>query len=150
MKRIATMGALATVALALGVQQFTSSSARVLNNGNLAVRFAQTGLDGVQSYRISANVNAVYGCLNKGGQVQRGKTATVNEMVALVQNISSQGGNLSRDVQLKVPNAQLECPKGQSKVLTSVSWTNVSVVNNTTNTTQNIQGTFSKTFHNVK
>ncbi|HZH98508.1 MAG TPA: hypothetical protein VEX38_06010, partial [Fimbriimonadaceae bacterium] len=65
MKRIASFGALAAAALALGLQGFGATSAQVLDNGGLSVTFSQTGLTpGVQSYTVRGTVQAVYACVN--------------------------------------------------------------------------------------
>ena len=147
MKRPAIFAALATAAIAMGVQEFRSMSARVLNTGGLGVSFSQTRLTpGVQSYTVRANADALFGCVNRGSRVVRGKTSTVNEMVSTVREITSRDGNMRRTLGLAVPKSGLECPAKQTARLVRITWTEVSLKNNTNNTTATVPGTFARTF----
>jgi len=131
---------------------FIQASASGPNNaGNLTVNFKIAGLgdDVTITVTASADATAVYACRNNGGGFPSDpKKQSVSGPVSASGNFTSgKNGSVSDSLTLSPPASSLTCPPGQRRVLASVSYTNVTVSG--AGSTQNISGTFARTFFNV-
>jgi hypothetical protein len=135
---------------------FHSASASVIGSGALLVTWDERGLgnggaDGNVHYVLTADASAEYGCINGG---QKHPKASNKETVS---------GPLSADITLPVSKngriigsltvgpldaGDFSCPNGQTLVLGSVSYSNVSLTDTTNGSTADISGSFSRVFVN--
>lgn len=118
-------------------------------NGNLTVAFKIAGLgDNVTlTVTTSANVSAVYACMNNGGNFPEDpKKQEVTGVVTVSGDFTSgKNGQIEGILTLTPPASTLECPPGQTSVLVSVIYTNVQVSGG--GDTRSIPGTFSRLFY---
>ena len=128
---------------------FVSASATVNADGSLTVSFKEAGLgDNVLiSYTASADATATYVCVNKGGAnpSAANKTTVSGPVSATGAFSSSKNGNVTASLTLSPPPppppATFSCPNGQKgPELAQVSYTNVSITDNTNGITQPIPG----------
>ena len=135
---------------------FARASASVDDSGALVVTWDERGLgnggaDGNVNYTLTADASATFGCINGGGNHPK---ATNKETV---------NGPLSADISLPVGKngriigaltvgpldaGDFSCPGGQTLVLGSVSYSNVSLTDTTNGSTADIAGSFSRVFVN--
>lgn len=152
MKRPILIGAgimLASVALAAA--HFMSTSA-TLQGATLHVEFREAGLGNNQTidYIARADATAVYGCINRGGKnPSAANKRSVEGNLAQPGSFSSgKNGSLRGQLDIAPPNdASFRCPGGQTRVMASISYTNVSIEDTTNHITENIPGTYSATFY---
>jgi hypothetical protein len=154
---------LASLILAIGAAislaqsaHFARASASVDDSGALLVTWDERGLgnggdDGNVNYTLTADASAEFGCINNG---QKHPKASNKETV---------NGPLSADISLPVGKngrvigaltvgpldaGDFSCPSGQTLVLGSVSYSNVSLTDTTNGSTADIAGSFSRVFVN--
>ena len=127
---------------------FVSASAKV-SGTNLVVSWKEAGLGTNQliSYTASADASATLVCVNKGGAnpSASNKTTVSGPVTASGSFSSGKNGNVTASLTLNPPAAPttFSCPKGQSLQTAVVTYTNVSIADNTNNVTRPIPGTFS-------
>ena len=100
-------------------------------DGTLNVSFTIAGLGDNQSLTVtaSADANATYGCLNHGQQCPNAanKQEVQQDVSAVGSFTSGKNGSIRGSFTVDPPPTTLNCPGGQTLVLVSVSYTNVSV-----------------------
>jgi hypothetical protein len=106
--------------------------------GDLLVSWKEAGLgnDAIIHYVASADSTATYACINGGGNhPQASNKETVNGPVTASGTFpSGKNGSIPGTLTVEEPNAgSFSCPGGQSLVLASVSFTNVSICDTTNN-----------------
>jgi hypothetical protein len=155
MKRL-TMILAATLIAVLGAgtamaqnPHFLSASATGPNaNGSLTCKFKIAGLGSNETATItcSANADAIYGCENNAGNFPNAanKQELTGTVSASGQFTSGMNGQISNTLTLGPPASTLSCPSGQTRVLCSVSYTDVQVSG--AGDTKSISGTFSRTY----
>jgi hypothetical protein len=131
---------------------FVSASATVNADGTLTVNFKEAGLGTNQliNYTASADATATYVCVNNGGaNPSAANKTTVSGPVSATGTFSSgKNGNVTASLTLSPPPppppSTFSCPKGQKgPELAQVSYTNVSITDNTNGIPEPIPGTFS-------
>ncbi len=130
---------------------FNSASASLDSSGNLVATFKESGLGNnvTVDITLSADGSAEYACINGGGKHPKATNKeTVNGPVSASGAFSSgKNGTVNSSLTVAPPGpGAFSCPSGQSLVLASVSYTNVSLTDTTNNVSAAIPGTFSKTF----
>jgi hypothetical protein len=100
-------------------------------DGSLDVSFTIAGLGDNQTLTVTAtaHADAVYGCLNHGQQCPNAanKQEVHADVSATGTFTSGKNGSIRASLSVDPPPATLNCPGGQTLVLVSVSYTNVSV-----------------------
>ena len=135
---------------------FHNASASVIDSGALLVTWDERGLghggaDGNVHYVLTADASGEFGCINGG---QKHPKASNKETVSgpLIADISlpvSKNGRIIGSLTVgPVDAGDFSCPSGQTLVLGSVSYTNVSLTDTTFGSTADIAGTFTRIFVN--
>lgn len=130
---IGTVAALATVAWAGA--NFKSATGTVNSSGALVVSFDESGLGNENvNYTLNANATALYACLNKGGKnPSAANKRSFEGTVAGGASFEPKNGRVQGTITvgpLAAPN--FTCPSGQTRILASVSYSNI-VLTDTTN-----------------
>jgi hypothetical protein len=133
---------------------FHTADATVNSAGSLVVSWDERGLgnggsDGLVHYSLTADASATYGCINGGGNHPKAtnKETLNGPLSADVALAPSKNGRIIGSLTVGPLDAgDFSCPSGQSLVLGSVSYTNVSLTDTTFGSTADIAGTFSRTF----
>jgi hypothetical protein len=142
-------------AFAAMLAQFSNLSAAVTANG-LRVSFTASGLpvNASDTFNATADAKAVWGCFNRGGHNPNApnKHATATGQASGSGTFTSNGnGVVSGTVSLQAPSAgNLSCPSGQTKMLSSVTFTNVRIADTATGTSAAVPGTFQKVLRVLK
>lgn len=119
-----------------------------LSGTNLNVSFKEAGLGTNQliNYTASADATATYVCVNKGGAnpSASNKTTVSGPVTASGTFSSGKNGQVTASLTLNPPppGSGFSCPPGQSQQTAEVSYTNVSITDNTNGVTETIPGTF--------
>jgi len=146
------LGISAAPALAANAHFVRASAAGPNQAGNLIVNFKIAGLGDTVTTTVtaSADATAVYACRNNGGNFPADpkKTEVSGPVSASGDFTSGRNGQITGSLTLAPPATTLACPSGQRRVLLSVSYTNVAVSEPAAGT-ENILGTFSRTFFNL-
>jgi hypothetical protein len=130
---------------------FVSASAK-LSGANLIVSWKEAGLGDNQliNYTAAADATATYVCVNNGGgnPSASNKTTVSGPVSASGTFNSGKNGNVTASLTLSPPGppppSEFSCPPGQTgPTLAQVSYTNVSITDNTNGITEPIPGTFS-------
>jgi hypothetical protein len=126
--------------------QFANSS--VNNSGALVVSFEQRGLgEGNINYTLSADATALYACINRGGKnPEAANKQSFEGQVSGGASLESKNGRVTGSITagpLLAPS--FTCPSGQTRVLASVSYTNI-VLTDTTNNKSISAADVSRTF----
>jgi len=124
---------------------FIKTSASISNTGALNVSFKEAGLGSNVNinYLASADGSATYGCINGGGKHPKATNKeTVNGPVTAGGTFSSgQNGTISQSLTIQPPPpGNFSCPSGQTLLLGTVSYSNVSIAD-TTNSVSEVVGT---------
>jgi hypothetical protein len=135
---------------------FHSASASVLDSGALLVTWDERGLgnggaDGLVHYTLTVDASATYGCINGGDKHPKAanKETFNGPLSADVALAPSKNGRIIGSLTVGPLDAgTFTCPNGQTLVLGSVSYTNVSLTDTTFGSTADIAGSFSRTFVN--
>jgi hypothetical protein len=103
----------------------------VNSDGTLDVSFTIAGLGSNQSIDVtaSAHADATYACRNRGQQCPNAanKVNVQSDVSATGTFTSGKNGSIRASLTVDPPPTELTCPGGQTLVLVSVSYTNVSV-----------------------
>ena len=130
---------------------FQSTGATVNDDGTLTVSFDEAGLGTSNiTVRATADANALYACQNGGGNFPSDpKKQSRNARVEADGTFTPDHGRATGTLTLSPPPSNLRCPAGQSPVLVSVTYTNVTVTDVSNSVSESIPGTFSKTFFTI-
>ena len=128
---LALSGFMATTVRAQSPHFLGCSASGVNSDGSLDVSFRIAGLGSNQSLTVtaSADANATYGCLNHGQQCPNAanKVSVSDRVTAQGTFTSGKNGSIRGSLTVDPPATTLTCLGGQTLVLVSVSYTNVSV-----------------------
>jgi hypothetical protein len=130
-------------AVAVSPHFITADAAR--DGNNLEVTWKEAGLGDNQriDYTASATATRVDSCVNRGGQIPNDpkKTTTVAE-VSAEGTFSVKNGSVEGSLTVEPPATTLDCPGGQVETLQSLTYTDVSITDDTNGITEDIPGTF--------
>jgi hypothetical protein len=107
------------VPVALAVSpHFMSASATLNADGTLTANFKEAGLGTNQNinYALTANVTAMYVCVNNGGAnpSAQNKTTVAGPVSASGTYSSGKNGNVTASLTVSPPLSDITCPKGQT------------------------------------
>jgi hypothetical protein len=144
-------GFLAQTASATSGAHFFSATGSVADNGALVVTFDEGGVgQETVDLSLSATGNATYACLNGGGN--HPKAANKETVTGPVGGSGSfaptKNGRVSGSLSAGPPASNLTCPSGQTFVLACVSYTNITLTDNTNNVSTPVADV-SRTFFNI-
>ena len=147
---VALVGFMAITVWAASPHFLRCSASGVNDDGTLNVCFKIAGLGDNQTLTVtaSATADAVYGCLNHGQQCPNAanKVEVQTDVSASGTFTSGKNGSIRASLTVDPPPATLTCPGGQTLVLVSVSYTNVSVSAPGAGDCQTSPGTFAANF----
>ena len=126
------LGFMATTVRAQNPHFLSCDVSGVNSNGTLSSDFRIAGLGSnvLITVTVTADASAVYACLNHGQKCPSAANKSTVTGTVTAQGTFTSGKNGSVRGSLTVnppPNTTLTCPGGQTLVLVSVSYTNVSV-----------------------
>ena len=126
------LGFMATTVRAQNPHFLSCGASGVNSDGSLNVSFRIAGLGANQSLTVTASADgsAVYACLNHGQKCPNAANKSTVTGTVTAQGTFTSGKNGSVRGSLTVnppPNTTLRCPGGQTLVLVSVSYTNVTL-----------------------
>ena len=126
-----------TVAIAASPHFVRGPTASIDNDGNLTISWKEAGLGDAVSvdYEASADANATYQCVNRGGHcpAAANKQQVFGPVVAEGTFASGKNGSITASLTVEPPPATLNCPGNQRLELVSVSYTNVALADTTNN-----------------
>lgn len=157
--RMATVFGAAVAAVVLATAPAFAGNAHFIKNATqvtsadlttLSVSFKEAGLESgsVETIVLSADVTAVYQCINGGGH-NANATNKSEEMFHPSESgqfEANKNGNVVGSLTLSVPDTDenaLECPNGQREQLSMTTWSNVSLEDITSGAVADISGSFS-------
>ena len=147
---LALSGFMATTVWAASPHFLSCGASGVNSDGTLNVSFRIAGLGDNQSLTVtaSADANATYGCLNHGQQCPNAanKQEVQQDVSAVGTFTSGKNGSIRASLTVEPPDTDLNCPGGQTLVLVSVSYTNVSVSAPGAGDCETSPGTFAANF----
>lgn len=124
----------APAALAVNAH-FVSASGTVNSDGSLTVKFKEAGLGTNQNidYTLTAQGTATWVCVNKGGANPSAQNkTTVNGPVSASGTFNSgKNGNVTASLTVQPPPSDISYPKGQTLMLASASYTDVTLTDTT-------------------
>ena len=140
----------AVAASATSGAHFFSARGAVADNGNLVVSFDEAGV-GQQTVNLSftATGSATYACINGGGNHPKASNKqTVNGPVGASGSFApTKNGRVTGSLSAPPPPSTLVCPSGQTFVLACVTYTGITLTDNTNGVTASIADV-SRTFVN--
>ena len=147
---VALVGFMATTLWATSPHFLRCAASGVNPDGTLDVSFTIAGLGDNQTLTVtaSAHADAIYGCLNHGQQCPNAanKQEVQTDVSAVGTFTSGKNGSIRASLTVDPPPATLRCPGGQTLVLVSVSYTNLSVSAPGAGTASVPPGTFAANF----
>jgi hypothetical protein len=154
MKRVTTILA-AAAAVVVCASTFAKASAAV-GTGGLSAYWTETDLrtDAKQAYKLTADVEATYGCFNKAGKNPPSGNKQVTftqDMVADVIKVSDKEGTVTGSMTLGMPavGSRLSCPTGQKAMIGTVTYRNVVLMNATAGSSYPFPKSYAKTFRAI-
>lgn len=143
--------AIAAVSFAVAAN-FHTADATVNSVGSLVVTWDERGLgnggaDGLVHYTLAAMGSATYGCINGGSRHPKAsnKETVPGPLDASIDLAPDKNGRIIGSLTVgPIDAGGFSCPSGQTLVLGSVSYTDVSLTDTTNNSSADIAGTFSK------
>jgi hypothetical protein len=132
---------------------FISASASIDSSGNLVCTFKEAGLGTTmptEHVTCSADATAVYACINGGSNHPKASNKeTVSGPVSGGGTFPNRNGQTTGSITVAPPGpGGFSCPNGQTLVLASISYTNITLTGSAGDTAS-VSGTLSKTFFNV-
>ena len=145
------LGFMATTVRAQNPHFLSCDVSGVNSNGTLSSDFRIAGLGSnvLITVTVTADASAVYACLNHGQKCPSAANKSTVTGTVTAQGTFTSGKNGSVRGSLTVnppPNTTLRCPGGQTLVLVSVSYTNVSVSAPGAGDCETSPGTFAANF----
>ena len=131
----------AAAALAFGVgvafagANFKSATGSVNSAGALVVSFDESGLGNENvDYTLTADATALFACINKGGKnPSAANKQSFEDQLAGGASFEPKNGRVQGDITVgPLAAPQFTCPKGQTRILAHVSYSNI-VLTDTTN-----------------
>ena len=150
---VSAAAALAVPAALADSPHFIKASASIDNSGNLVCTFKEAGLGttvSTEAVTCSADATAVYACINGGGNHPKASNKeTVSGPVSGGGEFPVRNGQTTGSITVAPPGpGDFSCPNGQTLVLASVSYTNITL-EGAAGDTANVPGTLSKTLVNI-
>lgn len=144
------MSVAAGAASASGSAHFIkSASGASLSGSKLSCFFKEAGLSAgsTESVTCDATAATTYECVNGGGKnpSASNKTTTVSDVSQSGSFTAGQNGNLEGSVTLSPPTATLSCPGGQTTTFVGVTYSKVSITDNTSGASLAVSGSFTYT-----
>jgi hypothetical protein len=142
MKRFATLAiclfalACITATAAQAAPHFQSATSFVNNSGALVVSFDERGLGNENiDFTLTADATALYACINKGGHNPDASNKQQFEgQVSGGFSFEAKNGRIVETVTISPLAAPtFTCPGGQRRVLASVTYTNIVLLDTTNN-----------------
>jgi hypothetical protein len=131
---------------------FFKATASINDSGALVVTFDEAGVGQNQvNYTLSASASATYACINGGGNHPKASNKeTFNGPVSSpITGFQPENGRVKGSIAVgPLGSGSFSCPSGQTLVLASVSYSNITLTDITNNVTASI-GSVSRTFINV-
>ena len=133
-----------------GNPHFIRASATLVGT-DLRVDFKEAGLGNDPTATVtivaSATATRLDACQNNGGNFPSDpkKQETTANVQASGEFSPGKNGQITDSLTLSLPATSLTCPPGQTSVLVSFSYTNVSVTDTTHNVFKDVPGTFGAT-----
>jgi hypothetical protein len=144
---------LCATAFATMVANFTSVSAEIVGD-SLNVSFSESGMKpGTTNFTATAKGSAVYGCVNQGGNSAPGlnKRMLLDANVIGRKSYTAKGTFVNGVVTIPPPIARsIQCPPGQTLVLSSVAYTGIQVNDTTNNVAMPVHGLFMKVLRQLE
>ncbi len=163
MRKLLPLAAAAAAAISLAVSStpasatsgahfFKDTGASINDNGALVVTIDEAGVGQSQvNYTLTANATAVWACLNGGGNHPKAANKeTVSGQVSTAASFSPINGRVMATMPPTGPLSPgaFSCPPGQTLVLASASYSDITLTDTTNGVTDNL-GSTSRTFFNV-
>lgn len=149
---VALLALSSSAALATSGAHFFSATGSVSSSGALVVTFDEAGVGQLQvNYVLHADASATYACLNGGGNHPKAANkATFNgPLSSPTTGFQPDNGRVTGSISVgPLGPGSFTCPSGQTLVLASVAYTNITLTDVTNNVTASI-GSVSRTFFNV-
>lgn len=127
----------AALALAIGTVAASSAhfvrgpDASINNDGEVTVSWKEAGLGSTTTvfYEASADANARYQCVNRGGNcpAAANKQEVSGPVSAEGQFSSGKNGQITASLTIEPPESTLNCPGNQVRELVSVSYTDIAL-----------------------
>jgi len=128
---VIALGFMATTVRAQNPHFLSCDVSGVNSNGTLSSDFRIAGLGSNVSIQVTAtaDASAVYACLNHGQKCPSAANKSTVTGTVTAQGIFTSGknGSVRGSLTVNPPTTPLHCPGGQTLVLVSVNYTNVSV-----------------------
>ncbi|MCL6621968.1 MAG: hypothetical protein K6T55_07665 [Syntrophobacterales bacterium] len=117
-------------------------TATLLEDGSLRVCFKEAGLGNNQNidYKVSATASATYQCVNNAGNCPQAanKRKVTGEVSAEATFNSGQNGQISQCLTIQgPPEVDPFCPGGQTETLAQVTYSGITITDQTNNITAN-------------
>jgi hypothetical protein len=149
---VAILSLSSTTVLGTSGAHFFKATASVSDSGALVVTFDEAGVGQQQvNYVVTADASATYACINGGGNHPKAANkATFNGPVSSPTiGFQPENGRVKGSISVgPLGSGSFSCPSGQTLVLASVSYSNITLTDTTNNVTASI-GSVSRTFFNV-
>jgi hypothetical protein len=128
---------------------FFSTSSSVNNSGALVASWDEAGVGQQQvNYVLHADSTATYACINNHPKASN-KATFAGPLTSPSTGFLPQNGRVRGSISLgPISAVSFSCPSGQTLVLASVSYTNITLTDTTNNVSTSIPDT-SRTFFNV-
>jgi hypothetical protein len=143
---IILVASLATTGLAIAANAHFITATAARTGDNVTVTFKEAGLGNTQTVTVqaSAQTTASYACFNNGGKNPSAENKrSVQSLVSASGNFTAdKNGSISGTLTLTPPDPNFSCPGGQTLVRLSLTYTNVTITDQTSNASKSIPGTF--------
>jgi hypothetical protein len=124
---------------------FIRATAALDNDDNLVVSWKEAGLGSnvVVQYTASADATAEFQCVNRGGQCpQASNKQSVEGPVSATGAFSSgKNGQITASLTVEPPASTLVCPGNQHVEVASITYSNISLSDDTNGVTANVTPT---------
>lgn len=149
---VTMLGLSATTVLGTSGAHFFKATASINDAGALVVTFDEAGVGQQQvNYVLSANASATYACINGGGNHPKAANKeTFNGPISSpTTGFQPENGRVKGSISVgPLGHGSFSCPSGQTLVLASVSYSNITLTDVTNGVTATI-GSVSKTLVNL-
>lgn len=139
-------------AFATSGAHFFSASSSVNSAGALVVTFDEAGVgQRTVNYTLTSTATATYACKNGGSNYpSAANKRTVSQTVSTAATFTPRNGRVQGTITTAAPSpGTFTCPKGQTRVLTSVSYTGVTLTDTTNRVSTGVPSA-SRTFYTLR